>query len=257
MTRFLWTTLAFMKMAEGSGGQPPRKAFFRRPWISPGGDPRPEEIRAALDRVVASDVLRHSPQLVAVLRFIVEATLRGESDRVKGHTIAVEALGRGEDFDPQVDPIVRVEARRLRRALERYYAGPGATDQVIIELPRGQYVPTFRRCLLQPGPIRRRLAAAIPRAWRVSLAAFVLILIGTTVLAETGFRSGLQGIPPPVSRLSCGSAMALLTQWPNAFPRALLPIQRARASFSRPARVRTGPSPVVPAAFSLRRSGGS
>ena len=124
MTRFLWTTLAFMKMAEGSGGQPPRKAFFRRPWISPGGDPRPEEIRAALDRVVASDVLRHSPQLVAVLRFIVEATLRGESDRVKGHTIAVEALGRGEDFDPQVDPIVRVEARRLRRALA---TGRGST----------------------------------------------------------------------------------------------------------------------------------
>jgi tetratricopeptide (TPR) repeat protein len=108
-------------------------------------DLAPADIRAALDRVVASDLLRASPQLAAFLRFVVEATLRGDSDRIKGYTIAVEALGRSDDFDPQSDPIVRVEAARLRRAIERHYAGPGADDPVVIELPRGTYVPTFRR----------------------------------------------------------------------------------------------------------------
>lgn len=107
--------------------------------------PAVDEIRAALDKIAASEVLRHSPQLIAFLRFVVEAALRGESERIKGYTIAVEALGRRADFDPQNDPIVRTEAGRLRRALERYYAGPGAADPVVIEIARGSYVPSFNR----------------------------------------------------------------------------------------------------------------
>jgi hypothetical protein len=103
------------------------------------------EVLAALERLIASDVLRGSPQLVAFLRFIVEVTLRGEQDAIKGYTIGVEAFGRGTDFDPQLDPIVRVEATRLRRTLERYYAGPGARDPVRIELQPGSYIPRFRQ----------------------------------------------------------------------------------------------------------------
>src|SRR6185295_6153782 len=106
----------------------------------------PGEIRAALDRMAASEAFRGSPQLVAFLRYVVEATLRGEQDRIKGYTIAVEALGRGDDFNPQSDPIVRVEAMRLRRALSRYYANGGKHDPVQIDLPLGSYVPVFRRC---------------------------------------------------------------------------------------------------------------
>jgi len=106
--------------------------------------PSGTEIRAALDRIVASEMFRMSPQLAAFLRFVIEASLRGDGGRIKGYTIAVEALGRGEDFDPQADPIVRVEAGRLRRALAEYYAGPGAADVVVIDLPRGRYIPTFR-----------------------------------------------------------------------------------------------------------------
>jgi hypothetical protein len=75
------------------------------------------------------------------LRFVVDAALAGQADRIKGYTIGVEAFGRGEDFDPQSDPIVRVEAGRLRRALDNYYAG--AKDPVVIALPVGTYVPTF------------------------------------------------------------------------------------------------------------------
>lgn len=107
--------------------------------------PTTEEIRAALGRVAVSEAFRACPQLVAFLRYVVEATLRGGQDRIKGYTIAVEALGRADDFNPQDDPIVRVEAMRLRRALQRYYANGGRDDAVQIVLPVGSYVPEFRR----------------------------------------------------------------------------------------------------------------
>ncbi len=106
--------------------------------------PTPEDIREAVDRVTVSDVFARSPQLGAFLRFVVEAVLHGKADRIKAYTIGVEVLRRDTKFDPQLDPIVRVEATRLRRTIERYYSGPGADDPVIIDLPRGSYVPTFR-----------------------------------------------------------------------------------------------------------------
>ena len=116
------------------------------------GRPSAQEVRAALERVVASEVMRSSPQLTAFLRFVVEAVLDGHSDRIKGYVIAVEALKRDSRFNPQIDPIVRVEATRLRRTLERYYAGAGADDPIVIALPRGTYVPTFsRRGAAPPG----------------------------------------------------------------------------------------------------------
>jgi len=80
-----------------------------------GRPPCADEIRVALERMAASEAFRGSPQLVAFLRYVVDATLRGAADRIKGYTIAVEALGRADNFDPQTDPIVRVEAMRLRR----------------------------------------------------------------------------------------------------------------------------------------------
>lgn len=112
--------------------------------MSKQGSVPEERVRAALDRMVESEMFRDSPQLAAFLRFVSEAELRGESDRIKGYTIGVEALGRSKDFDPQTDPIVRVEATRLRRTIERYYAGPGANDPVVVTISPGSYVPSFR-----------------------------------------------------------------------------------------------------------------
>jgi TolB-like protein len=157
------------------------------------GEPRPDEVRAALNRIIASDLLRHSPQLVAFIRFIVETTLRGEASRIKGYTIAIEAFGRGESFDPETDPIVRVEAGRLRRALEQYYTRDGATDDIVIELPRGRYVPSFRRRIehfvpvfSSIGGIKDKFLAAILVAWRFWLAALALLVVGTTTLIAVG-----------------------------------------------------------------------
>jgi len=123
-------------------------------------DPCAEEVRAALEHMAGSEAFRGSPQLVCFLRYVVEETLRGASDRIKGYTIAVEALGRGDNFDPQADPIVRVEAMRLRRALARYYENGGKRDQVLIDLPLGSYVPAFRRNALRAMP-QGELAAAV------------------------------------------------------------------------------------------------
>jgi PAS domain S-box-containing protein len=105
--------------------------------------PSRAEIHLALEQIIHSDLFQTSPQMCAFLKFIVEAKLRGESERIKGYTIAVSALGRPDNFDPQADPIVRVEAGRLRRALARYYAGAGANDSILIDIPRGGYVPQF------------------------------------------------------------------------------------------------------------------
>ena len=104
----------------------------------------PAEIQAALADVLASPPFSKSAQLTNFLRFVVEEALAGRGERIKAYTIATAALGRDESFDPQADPIVRVEAARLRRALRTYYADGGAEQPIVIELPTGTYAPVFR-----------------------------------------------------------------------------------------------------------------
>jgi hypothetical protein len=157
----------------------------------------PGEVRAALDRVAASEAFRGSPQLVAFLRYVVEATLRGEQDRIKGYTIAVEALGRGDDFDPQDDPIVRVEATRLRRAIHRYYENGGRDDAVQIDLPLGSYVPVFRRVALRPAPVVR-LERGRQRASRAHWSHVGLLLLGAGIYAALDFAFDFTPGPRPV-----------------------------------------------------------
>jgi len=102
-----------------------------------------EIVQAALVAALQSREFQSAPQLRAFLGFIVRAKLNDEQEKLKGYTIAVEALGRPEDFNPVTDPIVRVEAARLRRRLEKYYSGSGADDPVRIVIPKGSYAPEF------------------------------------------------------------------------------------------------------------------
>src|SRR5664280_1280747 len=96
-------------------------------------------IRAQLKRLTGSPVLQQSPRKQRLLRHIVEATLSGAADRLKGYTLGVEVFDRGVGFDPNIDPIVRVEMGRLRSKLIEFYAEQGAMDRVLIELPKGVY----------------------------------------------------------------------------------------------------------------------
>jgi hypothetical protein len=158
-------------------------------------------VRAALDRILASEGFRTSPQLGAFLRYVVEATLAGRAASIKGYTIGVEALGRDASFDPQVDPIVRVEATRLRRAMERYYAGAGVDDPIIIDLPRGSYVPTFTRrdTAARPVPAPRSVGVMLGAHWRALAAVLLLLVALAGVAALVLLRDGERGAPSTAS----------------------------------------------------------
>ena len=114
--------------------------------LGSGANPSPTEasIRQQLEKILTSPQFVNSPNLQNFLRFIVEKTLTGESADIKGYTVATQVLGREADFDPNLDPIVRILAGRLRRALEQHYQGQGKSDAVLIDVPRGAYVPVFR-----------------------------------------------------------------------------------------------------------------
>jgi TolB-like protein/tetratricopeptide (TPR) repeat protein len=105
--------------------------------------PSADDVRADLERVLSSQRFQASERRRAFLRYIVEETLAGRPDRLKGYTIAVAVFGRDETFDPQADPVVRLEARRLRRDLDSYYVDAGTHDAVRISVPKGSYVPRF------------------------------------------------------------------------------------------------------------------
>ena len=101
---------------------------------------------AATEKICQSPLFSNAPQLQRFLRFVVERTLENDQKSIKAYTIGVEALGRPVDFDPDEDFIVRVEAVRLRKALEEYYRTAGAgSDGVRIRMPVGHYIPTFER----------------------------------------------------------------------------------------------------------------
>jgi adenylate cyclase len=102
------------------------------------------EALAGLERIFASGDFDASPRSRAFLRFIVEEALAGRREGLTQDAIATRVFHRREDFDPTIDPIVRIQAGRLRRSLERYYLLGGAGDPVRIELPRGAYVPVLR-----------------------------------------------------------------------------------------------------------------
>jgi tetratricopeptide (TPR) repeat protein len=105
--------------------------------------PSPDTIRAALEKIVTSPQLESSPSLCRFLRYVVAETLEGRGGMIKEYSLGAEVFGRGDEFDPRIDPIVRVQARNLRARMAKYYAGPGAQEAVIIDLPKRTYVPVF------------------------------------------------------------------------------------------------------------------
>jgi adenylate cyclase len=153
--------------------------------------PSASEVRAALDRILASRCFQQAGRASDFLRFVVEQTLQGGGQRLKGYTIGVEVFGRPADFDAQSDALVRVEAGRLRRRLVEYYASDGAADPIRIELPRGTYAVEYEFATAaaeevpaepvpEPPPAVER--GAIP--WRGVAAAFgALFAVAAGVIA--------------------------------------------------------------------------
>ena len=109
----------------------------------------PEIVRDQLARILEAPDFVKAEKLSNFLRFVVEETLDGRAEHIKQYTVAVRALGRNTEFDPQTNPIVRITATRLRKTLTRYYGTLGARDAVCIDIPKGGYVPIFRSNLLK------------------------------------------------------------------------------------------------------------
>jgi tetratricopeptide (TPR) repeat protein len=182
--------------------------------------PTPDEVRAQLERMTASDDFNRSPQLGAFLRFVVESVLQGKSDRIKAYTIGVDVLRRDAKFDPQLDPIVRVEATRLRRTIDRYYAGLGADDTIRIDLPRGSYIPTLTRRPAFPGVTAH--SSTLDRFWSIRLlvvAAVALIVIAVVVALSQ------RRVPAPGVAMAPGTAQPAAAALPpgNGLPVLMVP----------------------------------
>jgi adenylate cyclase len=150
------------------------------------------------------------------LRFVVEETLAGRGDRLKGYTIAVEVFEKPETFDAQSDPLVRVEAGRLRRRLVEYYHGDGARDRVRIELPRGGYSPTFSYesgSVAEPQPTPRRRRRWLRRLVAAGAVAVVTLLIWDVVnrgLPPADIQIAATSTPPPGPAVASGPRLLVL-----------------------------------------------
>jgi TolB-like protein/Flp pilus assembly protein TadD len=117
------------------------------------------KITEQLARILASKAFRQADRLKRFLSFIVEETVAGRGERLKEFVVGVEVFGKPESFDPRNDPIVRVQARRLRAQLTRYYREEAPESEVLIELPKGGYAPAFRS--LKGAPVRRGVRPAL------------------------------------------------------------------------------------------------
>jgi TolB-like protein len=105
--------------------------------------PPADAVRAQLDRILASPGFVNADRLSRFLRFVVERTLAGEGDQLKEYRLGTDVFDRSADYDPRLDSIVRVEARRLRSKLHEYYAGAGHGDPIVIGVDKGSYVARF------------------------------------------------------------------------------------------------------------------
>jgi TolB-like protein len=138
-----------------------------------------DQVRAALDRILATADFQGAERLSRFLRLVVEKALAGKGGELKEYLIGVEAYDRGTDFDPRLDPIVRVEARRLRAKLQEYYEGPGRLDPVRIEFRKGSYAPSFEPRSESPvdepvAPVSRSRS----RVWAAALGVVALLAAG-------------------------------------------------------------------------------
>lgn len=101
------------------------------------------DINVQIEKICSSPELNTKLQLCKLLRYLSNETIEGREENLKGFTIGLEVFKKENDFDPEQDPIVRIHAGRLRRMLKLYYLGTGKDDNVIIDIPKGRYIPTF------------------------------------------------------------------------------------------------------------------
>ena len=167
-----------------------------QPRVREYGEASDSLIRAQLVRLLSSELFSRSDRLSSFLKFIVEQTLSGHGDTLKEQVIATELYGKGPDFNTAADPIVRVDARRLRDRLREYYAS-APRDPVVISVPKGSYTPVFEVHSF-PDATPAADAVQVGRGRRSShrlwIASVAVMLIG--VVAWLVIRTRTQSAPP-------------------------------------------------------------
>ena len=176
-------------------------ANVERPWPESAEQARPEvptppEVRAALERLAASRNFNRADRCLRLLRHLTEAALGGRAADLKEYSVALAVFEREPSFDTRTDPIVRLEARRLRLKLSEFYQHEGAADPIRLELPKGGYVPEFRyRTALEPqAAVEERTAThPVPRRRSTSVAIWSAVLFilaaGSYWLAKRSYAS--------------------------------------------------------------------
>lgn len=167
-------------------------------------------VTAQLERMLSRPPLASSPSLSRLLRFLVEETLAGRSAEINEYTLGLRIFHRGPDFNPRVDPIVRVQTHYLRAKLAQYYTGPGAQDPMVIELPARTYVPRYPQPEALPQPVAAAVApepvsVAEPsrtprRLVAAGLATLVVALAAIGFLGDSGHARAAHHDPDAVAQ---------------------------------------------------------
>jgi hypothetical protein len=123
-----------------------------------GETPDVEQSEQQVRRILQSASFRNATTLQQLFQFLASKTIAGTPEVLKEYTIGVEALGRKPDFDPKIDPIVRVQSHRLRLKLKEYYDVEGRQDPILIQIPKGHYLPTFETVPTTTQNLKRRSA---------------------------------------------------------------------------------------------------
>jgi serine/threonine-protein kinase len=190
------------------------------------------KIAEQLNRIIGSRAFRQADRLKRFLSFIVEETIAGRGERLKEFVIGVEVFGKAESFDPRNDPIVRVQARRLRAMLSRYYREEAPESEVLIELPKGGYAPTFR--LLKSAPARRSAKLAL-------ISRNTVVVLPFADHSEAGDQQYFcDGLTEEVIHTLAGTAEIRLAAWSEGGPQPRLAAIQAAAERSNAALIVTG-----------------
>ncbi len=150
----------------------------------------PSAIHAQSDRILNSAEFKATDAQRAFFQYVINKALAGQADEIKGYTVATEVFGRQDDFDQATDPIVSIQANKLRRALERYYLVAGRNDPIRIDIPKGTYVPVFHRTenvgFQRPIQPNEKLASSEANVWPTILVQSLENLTGNGELDYIG-----------------------------------------------------------------------
>jgi TolB-like protein len=159
--------------------------------------PGAEPVTLALERILASPLFSRADRQSRFLRYVVQKGLAGEDESLRETVIGVEVYERPATYDPKTDPIVRVEAARLRGRLREYYEAEGAGDPVRIQLPKGSYVPSFE-WRVAPAPVPEApleaQASSPRRAWPIAAALGLTIAAGGVFWFRTPHAASTKAI---------------------------------------------------------------